>query len=189
MKKIWSDPVWSKVISAFLIIVILFCLSFFIIPEKSNIENLTIYNSLKFRFEYGFEYLYILILKFLNFEIRVWWIIVFLIGAIGILYLIDKFQVKEPDSPNNLIYKKDNFKGWLWTWQWEWNAYQNSWNVSNLKAHCPKCETLLIDTKYFTNEISFDCPRCSFNHKERDIELPSKIEMLILDNIRRKTEV
>ena len=124
------------------------------------------------------------IVSFLNFNIKVWWLLIGIGVIIGALVIIAKVvDVQEEKQPKFLSYKEDFFGAWKWSWRWEQNAYNKKWNVDNIRAHCPQC-----DTPMFSNdsESHFRCPRCDFstygsNHKKR-----YEIEALIIDNLERK---
>lgn len=115
------------------------------------------------------------IVSFLNFNLKVWWLIIIFIFVIIIIYLINKFQPKEDIKPDFYNYREDNFQGFRWTWKWDFNPYKGGWVISDLNAHCPKCDTRLIDFS--------ECPRCDFIIFDK---LESyKIQHIILDNIER----
>lgn len=127
-----------------------------------------------------------LILSILNFNLKVWWII----GAVGIfifiLYIIAKFKKEETFKPDFYSYREDRVKKWKWTWNWKWNNSKDAWVISDFKAHCPNCDTPLIDYSNNRYGLSFDCPRCSFKASGDNCDEPFKIEHIILDNIDRK---
>jgi hypothetical protein len=96
----------------------------------------------------------------LNFDLKVWWIVIALILLIFVLFIIDKFKNADAFKPYFHNYIEDNFKWWKWTWSWELNRSKSAWVISNLKAHCPKCDTPMIEIPSSLNGLSFDCPRC-----------------------------
>ena len=124
----------------------------------------------------------------LNFELKIWWILVAILAFIGIVYLIDKLKDDESFKPDFCNYKEGVFKHWRWTWGWVWNTHKNTWTISDLKAHCPRCNTPMIDqsSRYM---LGFDCPRCDYRASDVDeCDIPHKIERIILDNIDRERE-
>ena len=94
-----------------------------------------------------------LILTILNFNLKVWWIIVAIGLFILILFLIDKFKKEETFKPDFDSYREGKFKRWKWTWGWNWNQLKNAWSISDMKAHCPHCDTPMINNSSF---LSFD---------------------------------
>lgn len=120
-----------------------------------------------------------------NFDLKVWWILAGTLIFILVIYIISKFQKEESFKPDFYTYREGRFKKWKWTWSWEWNNSKNAWTISNMKAHCPNCDTPLIEHSSIYG-LSFDCPRCDFRANDGQCEEPHKIERIILDNIDRK---
>lgn len=125
------------------------------------------------------------ILNILNFDLKVWWLIVGVLIFILIIFIISKFQKQDSFNPDFYNYREGRFKKWRWTWTWEWNNSKNAWQISNMKAHCPNCDTPLIEHSNIYG-LSFDCPRCDFRASDSECDEPHKIERIILDNIDRK---
>lgn len=126
-----------------------------------------------------------IILTILNFELKVWWIIVVVILFVFIIYLIDKFNKEDTFKPDFYTYREEKFKRWKWTWGWQWNNKKNAWTISDLKAHCPNCDTPMLEHSNFYG-LSFDCPRCDFKASDGLCDEPYKIERIIHDNIDRQ---
>ncbi|MDF0719512.1 hypothetical protein P0M11_05805 [Kaistella sp. PBT33-4] len=126
-----------------------------------------------------------LIWTVLNFDLKVWWIIVAVIVFILIIILIDKFKNEETFKPDFYSYREGKFKRWRWTWGWNWNSSKNAWIISGMKAHCPNCDTPMIEHSSIYG-LSFDCPRCEFRASDGQCDEPHKIERIILDNIDRQ---
>jgi hypothetical protein len=123
------------------------------------------------------------IILFLNFNLKVWWLIAGIIVIITIIYLVISLKQKETFKPDFYNYREGKFK--LWRWSWSWNYSRNSWHISDLTAHCPNCDTPLINYTSIYGLV-FDCPRCDFKAEGSQCDEPHKIEMIILDNIERK---
>lgn len=126
-----------------------------------------------------------LFLSILNIELRVWWLLIALILMVSILYLIIRIKQVKIIAPEFTKYKEDRFKKWRWTWNWEYNSYRKGWEIMHLTAHCPKCETELINNSNLITPI-FECPRCEFKAINSQCEEPRHIEVLIHDNIKKK---
>ena len=102
-----------------------------------------------------------------------------------ILFIIIKLSENtDKFKPKFASYKEDVFAGWKWTWEWRFNNYKGSWEITNLQAHCPECDTPMFHDKY---DSDFQCPRCDFctdyrsSHKRRN-----EIEAIIIDNVKRQ---
>lgn len=37
---------------------------------------------------------------------------------------------------------------WRWSWKWEWNNYKKAWHVVDFEAHCPECNTPMIEQSH-----------------------------------------
>ena len=129
------------------------------------------------------------ILKFvfsiLNFNLKVWWVIVGIALVFAIIYFAAKIKQEEILKPDFCSYTEGKFKRWNWTWEWKWNSYQNAWNISDLTAQCPNCGTPLIDQSNMYARLMFDCPRCDYSASYSECDEPHKIERIILDNVKR----
>ncbi|MDU1604713.1 MAG: hypothetical protein E6845_17285 [Clostridium sp.] len=119
----------------------------------------------------------------LNFNIKVWWLIIVISVAIVIIYVVIILKKEEIIEPDFCDYKEDKFRIWRWSWEWKFNYSKKSWFISNLTAHCPNCDTSLIDYNNIY-EQGFECPRCDYK-SDFKCEEPYKIERIILDNIEK----
>lgn len=127
------------------------------------------------------------IVAFLNFELKIWWILLGIAGIIAVLFFIAKLSSeKETNLPSFTSYKEDSFGGWKWSWDWRLNSYDRKWHIDNLRAHCPKCNTPMF---HDISDANFQCPRCDFHtdysikHKTR-----SEVEAIIIDNLDRQNK-
>lgn len=123
--------------------------------------------------------------EILDFDLKVWWLLIAIIIIILILFFITKFQKEENFNPDFHNYKEDKLKKWKWSWNWEYSKQREAWVISDMKAHCPNCDTPLIDHSS-TFGYCFSCPRCNFEARDGQCDEPYKIERIILDNINRK---
>lgn len=129
------------------------------------------------------------ILAFFNFQLRVWWIIIGIIVLIIAIYIWYKVSdAKEPNRPDFCNYNNDTFQHWRWSWSWSWNDYKKAWTVNELRAHCPQCNTPMIDHSSATFGAQFSCPRCNFHAHDDNCDIPFKVERVILDNLDRKKQ-
>ena len=132
-----------------------------------------------------FKWIGNMVWKVLNFDLKIWWLIIIFGLFILTIVIIDKFKNEETLKPDFCSYKEDTLKKWRWTWSWKLDNRKNAWIITDMKAHCPKCATPMIE---YSNryQLSFDCPRCEFRASDAECDEPYKIERIILDNIDRK---
>ena len=123
------------------------------------------------------------VISILNFDLKVWWVIVGIIVIIAVIYLIDKIKQEETSRPDFYTYTQDKFKQWRWSWKWKLDSSRNAWVISDLAAHCPNCNTPMIEYSIY---VCFVCPRCDFRSSDSQCDEPDKIERVILDNIERQ---
>lgn len=120
------------------------------------------------------------IISVLNFNLKVWWLIVGIIVIFAIIY----FKQEETVKPDFYDYREGVFKRWSWTWDYKWDKWENAWGISDLTAYCPKCNTPL--TNHSRYDLRFDCPRCGFRAHDVECDNPHDIERIIWDNVKRK---
>ena len=121
----------------------------------------------------------------LNFDLKVWWVIIVVILFVLIIYLIDKLKKEATFKPDFYSYREEESRLWKWTWEWQWNKRKRAWMITDMKAHCPNCDTPMIDNSNMYGYY-FDCPRCDFKAENEQCDQPHKIERIILDNIDRE---
>lgn len=121
----------------------------------------------------------------LNFDLKLWWVIISIFLLISIFVIIEKLKKDVTLKPDFYYYNEDKFKRWTWNWKYEWRSRENAWVICEMKAHCPNCETPMID---YSNrfDLRFECPRCDYSASDEKCDEPHKIERIILDNIDRK---
>ena len=71
------------------------------------------------------QFIWNCIISVLSFKLKVWWVLVGIVGIIISLYFISKIQDIKPDFYN---YTEGVFKHWRWTWKWKWNKYESLGN-------------------------------------------------------------
>lgn len=127
------------------------------------------------------------IIAFLNFELRVWWILIGLTVLFCALYIIVKINdVKNTgnNEPPFLRYTKDYLMEWKWEWYWE-KGYDGKYSIKQLHPICPHCGTPLVQSYAFNMGIA--CPRCNYK-ATANMPDPDHIKVLITDNAKRKIE-
>lgn len=61
-----------------------------------------------------------IVLAFLNFEIKAWWLLIAVAVLALALYIAAKIaDVKAENQPAFLRYTKDTIQGWCWEWNWQ----------------------------------------------------------------------
>jgi len=120
----------------------------------------------------------------LDFDIKVWWIILAIMLLILALWIYSKLEKKEITKPEFCEYREDNFTHWKWTWNWEYSNTRSGWVVTRMEAHCPKCHTPMMNNASFG--LNYTCPRCDYSAINDQCDNPVKIERVILDNIDRR---
>jgi hypothetical protein len=123
------------------------------------------------------------IYTFLNFELRVWWILTGIALIILVLYIIFKIQNSKPAYNTSipfLSYTSDEIKGWLWNWRWEKN-WEGMYDVEYLHPIRPNCKTPLVREDYRYGII---CPRCGFK-SHNNLPNIDTVKLLIRDNVKK----
>jgi hypothetical protein len=126
------------------------------------------------------------VLTSLNYEIKIYWLLLAIVVICFVLYIMVKFNKEDTSKPHFFGYNEDSFKNWRWTWEWKFNHSRNAWGIYNLKAHCPKCDTTMNDNSTIMG-LNFICPRCDYNAYDSICEDPYKVESIIIDNVDRRT--
>jgi hypothetical protein len=120
----------------------------------------------------------------LNFNLKVWWVIVAIIAIFVVIYLVAYLKPEKAFRPDFCNYTEEKFKRWRWSWNWKWNNWENAWCISDLTAYCPNCDTKLTENPNY--RLRFDCPRCDLSATDIECDDPHKIQRIILDNIERE---
>lgn len=124
------------------------------------------------------------IMRFLNFEIKLLWILVVFGILLAILWVIIKIvESKKLSPPERMSYTEDHFTDWRWSWKWE-KDYRGEYQIGDLVAHCPKCNTPMRHDDYDT---TFHCPRCKYDSRYHS-DNHHDVTLVIYDNINRKIQ-
>ncbi len=123
------------------------------------------------------------ILAFLNFKLKVWWVITGIAALVFALYLWSKYldsKKIEQNDPAFLEYTKDYILNYNWKWRWEKNLY-GKYEIENLHPICSECETPLTRANGYGQ---LHCLRCNMTFQQA---LPddNEVKMLISDNANR----
>lgn len=133
-----------------------------------------------------FAYIWKAIIIFMNFELKVWWVLIGIIILILILYLLAKYIDKQQsilNKPEFIEYTQDTILKYKWKWNWVKDS-NGRYFIDNLYPICSYCDTPLSEsTKDYFEE--YTCLRCN---KRTTTPIPNieDVKMLIGDNIRRR---
>lgn len=124
------------------------------------------------------------IIAFLNFELKVWWVLVAIALLVIILIIITKFlDAKENYTPKPFMsYTKDFIMGFNWEWEYR-KTYEGNYTISNLHPVCSKCGMILKQSGMYKQEMK--CLRCNTAKKWEDHYL-TDAQLLIVDNIKKR---
>lgn len=174
MKKIggfWKNP-WTVSIGSGLVVLVMTVIIDMITAEKvfSTIKTI-------------FSILVNAILAFLNFEIKVWWILIGIAALLLALWVWVKIRDSKVDTVTQFLeYNQDTVLGYTWKWVWEKNSF-GKYSIEDLHPICQKCSTPLI-----YDYIGYGRAKCLRCGKVYTNDLPkvNEVKMLIYDNVRRK---
>jgi len=132
-----------------------------------------------------------IILSILIIDVKIWHVIIFTIILILLPLIIipiiasKKSSTRTPitKSPIFASYTEDKFKKWKWSW--DWILKNDIYEIENLQAHCPDCDTILMQDINFSY-MEYTCPRCNYFARNADCDNVDQIEHLILDEVKRK---
>ena len=122
--------------------------------------------------------------SFLQFNIKVWWIVAAMIIIIGILFILFKIgnaKNYKQSNPLWIQYRKDSINGWNWEWKWRRDSF-GRYYVDDLHPVCNYCGSPLVYGDDFCDYLK--CVRCN-RRFQRGIPQIDHIKMLISDNVQR----
>ena len=127
--------------------------------------------------------------QILDAELKIWWIILLVIG-IKLFQKLSKeyYKSKIPSLPENLKnYVNDNFSNWLWKWEWNWHGDSKKWIITSLRPYCKKCDIELLN-KSNVFDYAMECPKCRtrFESTRRETDDYDGVKAVIYDNVRKK---
>lgn len=124
------------------------------------------------------------IIFFLNFELKVWWMLVAIALIVVALIIIAKsLDAKEKSIPIPFLsYTKDFMLGYNWEWEYR-KTYEGKYTISNLHPVCSKCGMRLKQGGIYGLEM--ECLRCNTTKKWEEHYL-TDAQLLIEDNIKKR---
>ena len=168
LKSAWTISIGSTVIGGLLLTILL-----------DVVQKISILSTLKSIL----EFLWKCIISFLNFEIKLWWLLV----AVGLLFVVLWIIVKfydakgTPSHSSFLNYTQDFISGYWWEWSWKKN-WDGQYEVDGLHPICGKCKTIFLPTHNFYGQLK--CPRCHETTR-LDSSVEDEVLVLIYDNAKK----
>lgn len=138
IKKIWKDPVGSKIISVI------------IIGVGSSLWSIISAMINKINFTDAW-------VDFWNLQLKLWWVAIILI-----VYIIVEFIRTKQTKKDFLNYTQGEWSGTKWEWSWLYDRETNKYKISNLHMLCPQCKTGVFNvaTMYSQN---YECISCGYS--------------------------
>lgn len=133
----------------------------------------------------GLRWLWNSILSFLNYNLKVWWVLIGIcVFALGLWLYSKILDTKEPEVhiPPFLEYTQDYILGYKWEWTWG-KDYYDKYSVENLHPICMKCETPLCDD--YQSYYGLTCLRCKKSHTG-SVPKEDHVKTLIYDNVKKR---
>lgn len=175
LKKAWSDPVWSKVISAGILAIIA---GVWVIFAQYYPAALSAYETVR---KVALD----------STPVPNWLLVLGapILGLLLIKVVPKKKALEKPSDPEWRQYTKDRFMGLDWTWSWS-----STNQITNVHSLCPNCKCQ-IDARYEgrrPNESAyrFDCDLCGFKAEPqvgKYAEIERKVVRLAEQEIRTNT--
>ena len=124
------------------------------------------------------------IVAFLNFDLKVWWVLVAIALLFAALIIYSKIlDAKQKDTPIPfLTYTKDSMLGYAWEWEYQ-KTYDGKYSIANLHPVCSKCGMRLKQGGSYG--LQMRCLRCNTN-KDWKSDYLTDATLLIEDNIKKK---
>lgn len=130
-----------------------------------------------------FKSIYEALFKVFNIEVRIWVLLVIIIGLVIFFLVISRFSA-DPPKPPYYTYNEDIFHDWLWKWDWIYS--EDKWQVSGLTPYCANCDVeLAVDTNFL--RASAKCPNCKryFDDNRNLMEYGSDVLKLIEAKVKK----
>ena len=102
--------------------------------------------------------MYNILLVVLTFEVKVWQILVCIIGILCVLLLNAKLK-SNTNKYKFLSYQSDTLKQWKWTWHIKMDYNRNLYDIRELYPNCSDCDMAMIDYSSYNAE-GYICPKC-----------------------------
>ena len=125
------------------------------------------------------------IVAFLNFELKVWWVLVAIALLFVALIIYAKIlDAKEKSNPIPFLsYTKDSALGYTWEWEYR-KTYDGKYTITNLRPICSNCG-MILRQGHTVYGMEMKCLRCNTTNRWEDYYL-TDAQMLIEDNIKNR---
>lgn len=123
------------------------------------------------------------LIAFLNFELKVWWVLTAIaLIILALIFLAKYYDAKaKNEKPPFFSYTKDSVLGYTWEWEYS-KGYDGKYSISNLHPVCSKCGMNLKQGGVYGMQM--ECLRCNKTFSWKD-SLRDDARMLIDDNIKK----
>lgn len=142
IKRIWNDPVWSKVIATIIVAALgaLCSLSKGWLSETETVSE-------------AFKTIFC-------FKFNVWITGLILIVIFVAKDLIKQYKEKQKTAPlppfvNDFV--KGRYQNQIWKWHWEWNSIDKFYYIVDLNIECPNCHQGILHLVY----MNYRCAKCN----------------------------
>ena len=122
------------------------------------------------------------IISFLNFNLKVWWVLVGIAAIVFLLWIIAEIYSVINGEPAFTKYTKDTIHGWNWEWYWRKNYY-GKYEIENLHPVCDSCGTALTCKHDYQNNLY--CVRCGNVYNSMNFPAENDIKLYISDTVNR----
>lgn len=142
IKRIWNDPVWSKVISAIII------------------AGLGVVYSLIRGWISDSETILVSLKKVFSYKANIWFVIGCLLIVMTIIGIIKKNLRKKdkiPQPPFVNDFTRWRYQNQIWTWRWKWSPTYHFYYITDLNIECPNCHDGLLTLEYSV----YRCAKCN----------------------------
>ena len=125
------------------------------------------------------------IVAFLNFELKVWWLLVALaLLFVALLIYIKILDTKQKNAPIPFLsYTKDSVLGYSWEWEYR-KTSDGRYTINNLHPVCSRCG-MILRQGHTVYGMEMKCLRCNTTNKWEDYYL-TDAQMLLEDNIKKR---
>lgn len=170
IKKIWRDPVWSKVIAGVLLMVITAIVS---VIRSSYSET-----------ESFMDVLYTV----LGVKINLW----LALAVVLVVWIVVSF-VKQKKNKENLIpqlpfvkeFTEGKYQGMQWKWRWKWSKSFKFFYVTDLNLVCPYCKEGVLTVGY--SYVDYVCGNCGADIHSSNLNVNyDAVKTQIINDARKK---
>ena len=133
----------------------------------------------------GVRWAWKVILSFLTFDLKVWWVLLGIVVIFFGLWIYSKIldaNHSTPQEPPFLSYTQDDILGYRFEWEWK-KDYFGKYGAENIRPICPKCGTPLV--REYRGMSWFRCLRCDKQY-QKTYPNESHVKMMVHDNVRLK---